>query len=71
MTSSVEFLVEHTGSDSSDLQVVFDLARSFPSTWSESWDKPGGYSLNGGGSSAKPILQIDVPNGDLSTGPDN
>ena len=70
MTSSVEFLVEHTGSDSSDLQVVFDLARSLPSTWSESWDKPGGYSLNGGGSSAKPILQIDVPNGDLSTGPD-
>ena len=70
MTSYVEFLVEHTGSDSSDLQVVFDLARSLPSTWSESWDKPGGYSLNGGGSSAKPILQIDVPNGDLSTGPD-
>ena len=70
MTSSVEFLVEHTGSDSSDLQVVFDLARSLPSTWSESWDKPGGYSLNGGGSSAKPILQIDVPKGDLSTGPD-
>ena len=70
MTSNVEFLVEHTGSDSSDLQVVFDLARSLPSTWSESWDKPGGYSLNGGGSSAKPILQIDVPNGDLSTGPD-
>ena len=29
MTSSVELLVEHTGSDSSDLQVVFDLARSF------------------------------------------
>ena len=70
MTSNVEFLVEHTGSDSSDLQVVFDLARSLPSTWSESWDKPGGYSLNGGGSSAKPILQIDVPKGDLSTGPD-
>ena len=70
MTSSVELLVEHTGSDSSDLQVVFDLARALPSTWAESWDKPGGYSLNGGGSSAKPILQIDVPEGDLSTGPD-
>ena len=70
MTSSVELLVEHTGADSSDLQVVFDLARSLPSTWSESWDKPGGYSLTGGGSSAKPILQIDVPEGDLSTGPD-
>ena len=70
MTSSVELLVEHTGSDSSDLQVVFDLARALPSTWAESWDKPGGYSLNGGGASAKPILQIDVPEGDLSTGPD-
>ena len=70
MTSNVELLVEHTGSDSSDLQVVFDLARSLPSTWSESWDKPGGYSLNGGGASAKPILQIDVPEGDLSTGPE-
>ena len=70
MTSSVEFEVVHTGSDASDIQVVFDLARSLPSTWSESWDKPGGYSLNGGGSSAKPILQIDVPEGDLSTGPE-
>ncbi len=70
MTSSVEFEIEHTGSDASELQVVFDLSRSLPSTWSESWDKPGGYTLSGGGSSAKPILQIDVPEGDLSTGPD-
>ena len=71
MTSSVEFEVEHTGSDSSDIQVIFDLARSLPSTWSESWDKPGGYSLNGGGSSAKPILQIDVPSDvDFSNAPE-
>ena len=71
MTSSVEFEVEHTGSDSSDIQVIFDLARALPSTWSESWDKPGGYSLNGGGSSAKPILQIDVPSDvDFSNAPD-
>ena len=70
MTSSIEFEVVHTGSDASEIQVVFDLARSLPSTWSESWDKPGGYTLNGGGTSAKPILLIDVPEGDLSTGPD-
>lgn len=71
MTSSVEFEVVHTGSDSSDIQVIFDLARSLPSTWSESWDKPGGYSLNGGGSSAKPILQIDVPSDvDFTNAPD-
>jgi hypothetical protein len=71
MTSSVELEVEHTGSDTSEIQVVFDLARSLPSTWSESWDKPGGYSLNGGGASAKPILQIDVPSDvDFSNAPE-
>ena len=70
-TSSVEFLVEHTGSTSSDLEVVFDLARSLPSSWSDPiWDKPQGYSLQGGSSSARPILQIDVPEGDLSNTPD-
>ena len=70
-TSSVEFLVEHTGSSSSDLEVVFDLARSLPSSWSDPiWDKPQGYSLQGGGTSARPILQIDVPEGDLSNTPD-
>ena len=70
-TSSVEFLVEHTGSTSSDLEVVFDLPRSLPSSWSDPiWDKPQGYSLQGGSSSARPILQIDVPEGDLSNTPD-
>ena len=70
-TSSVEFLVEHTGSTSSDLEVVFDLARSLPSSWSDPiWDKPQGYSLQGGSSSARPILQIDVPEGDLSNAPE-
>ena len=70
-TSSVEFLVEHTGSTSSDLEVVFDLARSLPSSWSDPiWDKPQGYTLQGGSSSARPILQIDVPEGDLSNTPD-
>jgi len=70
-TSSVEFLIEHTGSTSSDLEVVFDLARSLPSSWSDPiWDKPQGYSLQGGSSSARPILQIDVPEGDLSNTPD-
>ncbi|MEC7178062.1 MAG: hypothetical protein VXW28_02075 [Candidatus Thermoplasmatota archaeon] len=70
-TSSVEFLIEHTGSTSSDLEVVFDLARSLPSSWSDPiWDKPQGYSLQGGSSSARPILQIDVPEGDLSNTPE-
>lgn len=70
-TSSVEFLVEHTGSTSSDLDVEFDLARSLPSSWSDPiWDKPEGYSLQGGGTTARPILQIDVPEGDLSNTPE-
>ncbi|MDP6188685.1 MAG: hypothetical protein QF699_05105, partial [Candidatus Poseidoniaceae archaeon] len=33
-TSSVEFLIEHTGASSSQLDVVFSLSRSLPSTWS-------------------------------------
>jgi len=69
-TSSVEFLIEHTGASSSQLDVVFSLSRSLPSTWSDPvWDQPGGYSLSGGGTFARPILSIEVPDDDLTSAP--
>ncbi len=69
-TSSIEFLIEHTGASSSQLDVVFSLSRSLPSTWSDPvWDQPGGYSLSGGGTFARPILSIEVPDGDLTSAP--
>ena len=69
-TSSVEFLIEHTGASSSQLDVVFSLSRSLPSTWSDPvWDQPGGYSLSGGGTFARPILSIEVPGDDLTSAP--
>ena len=69
--SSVEFLVEHIGSSSTDITVQFDLARSLPSSWSDPvWSPPAGVALQGGGDSSRPILSIEAPNGDLSTAPD-
>ncbi len=71
-TSSVEFLLEHTGSSASIIEVTMDLAHpGLPSTWSHPiWDQPEKYTLNGGGASIRPILSIDVPDGDLSSAPD-
>ena len=70
-TSSIEFLIEHTGSTSSSMNVIFDLVGSpFPSSWSDPvWDQSGGYTLNGGGSFARPILSFDVVDGDLTSAP--
>ncbi len=71
-TSSVEFLLEHTGSSDSIIEVTMDLAYpGLPSTWSDPiWDQPEKYTLSNGGASIRPILSIDVPEGDLSSAPD-
>jgi len=71
-TSYVEFLLEHTGSSDSTIEVQMELAfPGLPSTWSEPiWDQPGGYTLSAGGASIIPILQIDVPEDDLESTPD-
>ena len=71
-TSYVEFLLEHTGSTASTIEVQMELAfPGLPSTWSEPiWDQPGGYTLSGGGASIIPILQIDVPEDDLENAPE-
>jgi hypothetical protein len=70
-TSSIEFLIEHTGSTSSSMNVKFGLVGSpFPSSWSDPvWDQPDGYLLNGGGTFARPILTFDVVDGDLTNAP--
>ncbi len=69
----VEFLVEHTGSSSSSIDVVFDLETYLPSSWSDPiWSAPSStYTLNTGGSSVLPELQINVPEGDLDNAPDS
>ncbi len=69
----VEFLVEHTGSSSSSIDVVFDLETYLPSSWSDPiWSAPSNtYTLNTGGASLLPELQINVPEGDLDNAPDS
>ena len=71
-TSKVNFLIEHTGSTSSSLDVVFDIADNLPMEWAEPlWSQASGsYTLTGGGDSAIPELLIEVPEGDLSDAPD-
>jgi hypothetical protein len=70
--SSAEFMIEHTGSATVDMNVVFELFTTLPSSWSDPvWDQPAGYALNGGGSFARPILSIEAPEGDLSTAPEH
>ena len=69
--SSVEFMVEHTGSAGKAMEVRFEVASYIPSSWSDPvWDMPAGYSLSGGGAIARPILSIEVPDADLSDAPD-
>jgi uncharacterized membrane protein len=68
--STVEFMVEHTGSAGVEMEVEFELFTSLPPTWSEpNWDSPGGISLNGGGSFKIETLSIEVPESDLSDKP--
>lgn len=69
----VEFLVEHTGSSSSSIDVIFDLETNLPSTWSDPiWSAPSStYTLSSGGASVLPELQINVPEGDLDNAPDS
>ena len=69
--SSVEFMVEHTGSAGIQMDVEFELFTSLPSSWADPmWDQPAGYSLAGGGSFKIATLSIEAPDGDLSTAPD-
>lgn len=69
--TSVEFMVEHTGAAGIEMNVVFELFTSLPSTWSDPiWDQPAGYTLESGGSFARPILSIEAPDSDLSTAPE-
>ncbi len=70
---TVEFLVEHTGSSSSTIDVIFDLATNLPPTWSEEqWSSPSGsYTLSTGGASVIPELRINVPEDDLTNAPDS
>ena len=69
----VEFLVEHTGSSSSSIDVIFDLETNLPSSWSDpQWSAPSNtYTLTGGGDSVLPELILEVPEGDLDSAPDS
>ena len=69
----VEFLVEHTGASSSSIDVIFDLETNLPNTWSDpQWSAPSStYTLNSGGASVLPELQIEVPEDDLDNAPDS
>ena len=70
-TSSVEFVVEHTGSAGVQMDVEFELLSPLPSSWSDPiWDQPAGYSLPGGGSFKVATLSVQAPDGDLSTAPE-
>ena len=69
--SSVEFMIEHTGSAGIEMEVEFELFTSLPSSWSDPlWDSPEGYSLSGGGDFRIATLSVETPEGDLSTAPD-
>ena len=72
-TVSIEFLLEHTGSSSSSLEVVFDLSTNLPSEWSDPlWSVPSKtYALSSGGQSLRPQLDIEVPEGDVTFAPDS
>ena len=70
-SSSVEFMIQHTGEAGLPINVEMTLVTTLPSSWAdEDWDKPAGYELSGGGAFARPILTLETPDGDLSTAPE-
>ena len=72
-TVQIEFLVEHTGSHSSSIDIIFDLETNLPSMWSDPlWSASSGtYTLDSTTTSALPELLIEVPEGDLDNAPDS
>ena len=69
-TSSVEFVLDHIGSTGIAVEVELALQQSLGSGWLADFDQPGGYSLTGGGSFARPILSITAPEDDMTNTPD-
>ncbi len=70
-SSSVEFMIQHTGEAGLPINVEMNLVTSLPNSWAdEEWDQPAGYELSGGGVFARPILTLDAPDSDLSTAPE-
>ena len=69
-TSSVEFVLTHIGSAGISVEVEFALQQSLGTGWLADFDQPGGYSLTGGGSFARPILSVTAPEDDMSNTPD-
>jgi hypothetical protein len=70
-SSSVEFIIQHTGAAGLPINVEMELMTALPSSWSDAvWDKPSGYELDGGGIFVRPILTLQAPDGDLSTAPE-
>jgi hypothetical protein len=63
--SYVEFMIQHNGTAGSPIKVEMMLVTTLPNSWDAHWDKPAGYELSGGGAFARPILQIEAPDGDL------
>ena len=62
--SSVEFMVEHTGSAGIQMDVEFELFTSLPSSWSDPiWDQPAGYSLAGVAHSRSQLSQLKLQTG--------
>jgi hypothetical protein len=69
--STVEFMIQHTGAAGMPINVEMILVTTLPSSWSdESWERPAGYELSGGGAFARPILTLQAPDGDLSKTPE-
>ena len=66
--SSVEFMVEHTGSAGIQMDVEFELLTSLNDWATPYWDQPAGYTLNGGGSFKIATLSIEAPD-DLTDAP--
>ena len=70
-TSSVEFVLDHIGSTGISVEVSLALQHSLGSGWLAEFDQPGGYSLTGGGSFARPILSITAPEDDMTNTPES
>ena len=60
-TTPIQFILRHTGSSGSSLDIQLDVQTSLDSSWSALFDRPEGYSISDGGNEVTAQLTLAAP----------
>lgn len=60
-TTPIQFILRHTGSSGSSLDIQLDVQTTLDSSWSALFDRPEGYTISDGGNEVTAQLTLDAP----------